>query len=103
MPASFQFAPFWQTRAEMWVPLNLATRLDDRAGSSLRLFGRLRDGVTVTEAQAEMHTIGARLERAYPETNTGVSLTMRPLLDKVVSGVAAGLVPPSRPSRSSIR
>ena len=92
MPASFRFAPFWQTRAEMWVPLNLAARLNDRAGSSLRVFGRLRDGVTVTEAQAEMRAIGARLARAYPETNTGVSLTVRPLLDKVVSGIRPTLL-----------
>jgi putative ABC transport system permease protein len=92
MPASFRFAPFWQTRAEMWVPLDLSPRLHDRGGSSLRLFGRLRDGVTVTEAQAEMNAIGARLARAYPETNAGVSLTVRPLLDKVVSGVRPTLL-----------
>lgn len=48
--------------------------------------------MTVTEAQAEMQAIGARLERAYPETNTGVSLTVRPLLDKVVSGIRPTLV-----------
>jgi putative ABC transport system permease protein len=92
MPASFRFAPFWQTRAEMWVPLALGNRASDRAGKSLRLFGRLKDGVSVTQAQTEISALGARLERAYPETNTGVSLTVRPLLDKVVSGIKRTLV-----------
>ena len=48
--------------------------------------------MTVSEAQAEMSAIGARLARAYPETNAGVSLTVRPLLDKVVSGVRPTLL-----------
>ena len=26
MPPSFRFAPFWQTRAELWVPLSMAAR-----------------------------------------------------------------------------
>ena len=38
MPAGFRFAPFWSTRAEMWVPLSLAggstTEAADRFASS---------------------------------------------------------------------
>jgi hypothetical protein len=34
MPPAFRFAPFWQTRAELWAPLSLANRLNDRAGRS---------------------------------------------------------------------
>jgi predicted permease len=92
MPATFRFAPFWQTRAEMWVPLPLSARRTDRDGRSLRLFGRLRSGVTVAQANQEMTAIAARLEREYPATNTGVSITVRPLLDKVVSGVRGTLL-----------
>ena len=92
MPAGFRFAPFWQTRAEMWVPLSLAARLDDRSGRSLRLFARLRDGVTVAEAQAELSGVAAQLERSYPQTNTGLGMTVRPLLEKVVSGIRSTLL-----------
>ena len=92
MPATFRFAPFWQTRAELWVPLTLTARRDDRDGRSLRVFGRLRDGVSVAQAQQEMTAIAARLEREYPESNTGISITVRPLLDKVVSGVRGTLL-----------
>ena len=92
MPEQFQFAPFWQTRAELWVPLTLGPRRDDRGGRSLRLFARLNDGVTVSQAQAELSTIAARLERDYPATNTNVAITVRPLLDKVVSNVRGTLI-----------
>ena len=92
MPRGFRFAPFWQTRAEMWVPLSLARRLDDRGGRSLRLFARLKDGVTVSEAQAEMAGLAAGLARTYPATNTDLGITVRPLLDKVVSGIRGTLL-----------
>ena len=91
MPEEFRFAPFWQTRAEMWVPLVLAPRRDDRGGRSLRLFARLKDGVSVAQAQTEMTAIAARLEREYPATNTDLGITVRPLLDKVVSGIRGTL------------
>ena len=92
MPRGFRFAPFWQTRAEMWVPLSLARRLDDRGGRSLRLFARLKDGVSVSEAQAEMTGLAAGLARTYPATNTDLGITVRPLLDKVVSGIRGTLL-----------
>ena len=92
MPPSFRFAPFWQTRAEMWTPLSLANQLSDRSGRSLRLFGRLKDEVTVAQAQAELSAIAARLAQTYPQTNAGIGITVRPLLDKVVSGVRPTLV-----------
>jgi putative ABC transport system permease protein len=92
MPPDFRFAPFWATRTELWAPLSLARRLDDRGGRSLRLFARLKDGVTVSQAQAEMTAISARLASAYPQTNTGIAVTVRPLLDKVVSGIRPTLL-----------
>jgi putative ABC transport system permease protein len=65
MPPQFQFAPFWATGSEMWVPLNLGARLQDRRGQSLRVFGRLKPGVTRAQAQTEMETISRRLEQEY--------------------------------------
>jgi predicted permease len=92
MPPGFRFAPFWVTRAEVFTPLSLTRRLDDRGGRSLRLFARLKDGVSVAQAQAEITAISTRLERAYPQTNTGIVVTVRPLLDKVVSGIRPTLL-----------
>ena len=54
MPPAFRFAPFWQTKAEAWVPLSLADRATDRGGRSLRVFARLRDGVSLDQARAEL-------------------------------------------------
>jgi putative ABC transport system permease protein len=92
MPAGFRFAPFWAPKAEVWAPIAIAGRAADRGGQSLRLFARLRDGVTVAQAQAEMSAICARLVREYPATNANLRITVQPLLEKVVSGIRPTLL-----------
>ena len=90
MPAGFKFAPFWATRAEMWVPLAFGDRLHDRGGNSLRIFARLKDGATLAQARAEMASITARLERQYPGTNRDV--VVMPLKEKVVGSIQTPLL-----------
>jgi putative ABC transport system permease protein len=84
MPAQFQFAPFWATNTELWVPLNLTARTNDRKGRSLRVFGRLKPFVSRIQAQAEVATIFSRLEQQYPDANKGLALTVESLHEKVV-------------------
>jgi putative ABC transport system permease protein len=87
MPADFRFAPFWQTRADLWVPLSLANRRDDRGGRSLRVFARLAAGVDLAGVQAELATINDRLARDWPATNTGLVTTAMRLDEKALAGV----------------
>ncbi len=90
MPAGFRFAPFWATRAELWVPLEFGDRLHNRGGNSLRIFARLKPGVTLAGARAEMAAITARLERQYPGTNRNVVVS--PLKEKVVGRIETPLL-----------
>ena len=68
--------PAWQTR-------------DNHPG--LFGWGRLKEGVTVEKALAEMKEIAARLSKQYPDSNTGVSVTVTPLLENQVGDYRAGL------------
>jgi len=61
--------------------------------------GRLRDGVSVDQAQAEMSTIMRRLEQAYPGTNTALGARVVPLHDDLVADTRCCCC--SGPSRSS--
>jgi putative ABC transport system permease protein len=61
---------------DMWVP-----RSDTAAGRSDREFetvARLRDGVSLAEASAELDVLGHRLATAYPETNRGTAFQLNP-------------------------
>ena len=92
MPPGFQFAPFWSTDAQMWMPPDLSNRVKDRAGRSLRVFARLKDGVGLEQARTQMSTIARRLEALYPETNTGIGAEVVPLLEKVTGPVRPTLL-----------
>ncbi|MGH9497193.1 MAG: ABC transporter permease, partial [Candidatus Sulfotelmatobacter sp.] len=90
MPQGFQFAPFWATHAELWVPNALGPRLSSRGGNSLRVFARLRNGASLAQARADIAAITGRLEQQYPGTNRNVQVT--PLKEKVVGKIETPLL-----------
>jgi putative ABC transport system permease protein len=89
MPREFKFAPFWAT-AQLWAPLVLGSRLTDRGGGSLRVFARLKPGVTLEQAQAEMAGITGRMEREFPGTNQDMQVLS--LREKVVGNIRPALL-----------
>jgi putative ABC transport system permease protein len=92
MPAQFQFPPFWSTRAEMWRPLELSARATSRRGSSLRMFARLKPGVSLQQAQSDIDAMNKQLAMAYPDTNTGLDIRAVPLNEKVVGNIRLALL-----------
>lgn len=92
MPSQFLFPPFWSTRAEMWTPLDLRARATSRGGNSLRVFARLKPGMSITQAQAEIETMNKQLVQAYPDANTGMNIRVTPLNEKVVGDVKPALL-----------
>ena len=90
MPPAFKFAPFWATHAELWVPDAFGNSIHERGGNHLRVFARLKPGVTLEQTRAEMVTITGRLEQQYPFTNRGVAVT--PLKENVVGKIETPLL-----------
>ena len=76
---------------DVWAPLVTDTTLGRRA-DFLTVIGRLRPGVTVAQAQEELSTIAARLEREYPESNSGWSAEVVGLQEDMVGGVRPALL-----------
>jgi putative ABC transport system permease protein len=54
--------------------------------------GRLRDGVTLEQARAEMNTIAARLDKQYPIYNTGMGAHVDGLQESTVQNVRPALL-----------
>ena len=71
MPDRFEFPPLvGGSTPVLWLSLNLpAAMLGQRDTRSLHVIGRLKPGVTITRAQAEMSAIAGRLAKAYPKEN----------------------------------
>jgi len=89
MPASFRFPDF----AQMWTPL--AWTDQDKAirgNHNLVVIARLRPGVDMKQAQAEMDTISRRLEQQYPADDKGWGAIVIPLHADMVSDVRPALL-----------
>ena len=70
--------------ADVFLPLApTPQQMGDRSAHDYLVTGRLRDGVTVKQAQAEMRIIAERLAKAYPATNLGMTVKVEPLLDGI--------------------
>ncbi|MEM8959945.1 MAG: ABC transporter permease [Acidobacteriota bacterium] len=83
--------PGIQPQRDAWIPIAIDYRAENRGAHYLGMIGRLRDGVSVEQASADLAQIAAELEVAYPDTNTGWSTRVQPLPERVVEGVAPAL------------
>ena len=74
--------------AQLWVPLNFDENpeMKMRHARFLLGIGRLKEGVSLAQAQADTDLIAAQLERQFPDSNTGWSLRLTPLRETLVGG-----------------
>ena len=91
MPQGFHFTPFWVTQAEMWAPLDLSKRMHQHGFSSLRVFARLKPGVSMRQAQAEVDQVAHNLAAAFPDTNARMQLLVESLTEKSVGRLRPAL------------
>jgi macrolide transport system ATP-binding/permease protein len=86
LPASFQFAP--RGNAEFWVTVHKLSNCEKRR-SCHNMFGvgRLKDGVTVQSALAEMAAIAKQLEVQYPGSNRDQGASVKPLYEQIVGDI----------------
>jgi len=87
MPAGFPF----MSDAEFWRPLALPAN-PTRGGHFLAVIARLKPGVTVQQAGAEMKTISERLAVQYPDASANESAEVIGLQDSVVAGIRPALL-----------
>ena len=86
LPGDFAFAP--GRDSEFWTPLLDKNGCEKRRSChNLDGLGRLRDGVTMQQALADLSGIAARLEQQYPDSNKGQGASVMPLSELVVGYV----------------
>jgi putative ABC transport system permease protein len=82
MPAGFFFSG---KDTQFWEPAALTPRYDvarlGRTVDAWYVIGRLKPGVSIYEARAEMSSIAHRLAETYPAENTGMGVTVMSVLD----------------------
>lgn len=94
MPSSFEFP---SRRTQLWIPLMLDPRNTPRywAGDFMPLIGRLREGATMAEAQAELRLFQSGVGRLFPWTmpvEWNRDITLRSLQEATVGPVRTRLL-----------
>jgi putative ABC transport system permease protein len=90
MPPHFQFPTM---EDELWVPIAFTqAEAANRGRHFLQVFARLKPGVTLEQAQAEMETIAARLQQQYPDSNTNIGAAVVPLHEQFVGNMKPALL-----------
>jgi putative ABC transport system permease protein len=83
MPADFKWnvsASSLPTKlAEIWLPWQVEEQNRQRRGRSALAVARIKPGVSMEQAQAEMSAVHSRIERQYPEFNAGWGVNLVPL------------------------
>jgi putative ABC transport system permease protein len=87
MPAGFAFMP----DVEFWRPLALPAN-PTRGGHFLAVIARMKPGVTVQQAGAEMKAISERLAVQYPENSANESAEVIGLHENAVAGIRPALL-----------
>jgi predicted permease len=95
MPASFR-SPFINSKPEVWIPLVqdplFGSWMARRGGHWLAVFGRLKPGVSIAQAQAEMDAISERLASEFPAENKGWTVRLVPMQKEIVGDVRTALL-----------
>ena len=81
MPASFRFP--W--KGQVWIPQLMDEKgLGHRGNHWANVIGRMKPGVTVAAARADLKLVASRLEKQYPDSNDKIGAAVTPLHDDLV-------------------
>lgn len=89
MPPDFQFP---SPETDLWVPLAMTTGDRNRNLETLYVVGRLRDGVSLQQAQIEAKSIASRLATQFPGSNKGKTIRVVPFHEDLVQDVRRSLL-----------
>jgi predicted permease len=89
-------------KGDLWIPLSMLTQampdrhdtlFTSRRATWLFMGGRLKDGVTIAQANAELAAIGTALQQEHPDTNEQMTFRAAPLsVFPGMTGVMAGFL-----------
>lgn len=87
MPRTFQF-PAGDAEVELWAPLTMsAASAGSRPHRTYNTIGRLRAGVTLEQAQADLDRVAETIAADYPDTNAGWGVRLVPAHEQVVGDI----------------
>jgi predicted permease len=95
LPSSFRSLPLsllMGPPAQIYRPVGENYDIKMRSARHLRAIARLKPGVSVDQAQADMNVIASRLEKQYPADNSNYGVNVVPMKEDIVGGLRTALL-----------
>jgi len=93
MPRLMQLPGYENVNDQLWVPIAFPSEEAAQRGNHfLEVIARMKPGVTLTQAEAEMETIAGRLAQQYPDYNMRIGAIVVPLHEQVVGDIRPALL-----------
>jgi len=86
MPREFEWQ-FWSNQRQLWVPVGYTKTDFGRGDRSFLSIARMKPGVTVAQAKAEMEAVGTRVGEENPVEDPNMSATVMPLSTFGMQGI----------------
>jgi putative ABC transport system permease protein len=80
MPKGWRFPEV----CDIWMPLQFSEKDNPRGNFFLDSIGKVKKGVSIEQARAELEAISARIAAQFPETNSGTSIHVKPYREEMV-------------------
>ena len=91
-PEDFHFE-FVTGATDFWLPIDpQASGYQQRGAIFLEAIGRLKPGISVEQANADLNVVAARLEQQYHDSNTGVGVRLAPAQEELVGNLRPTLL-----------
>jgi putative ABC transport system permease protein len=71
-------------QSQLMLPLTFRPEQSNRQSRGLLVMGRLKDGVSLEQANAEMQTVTRQLAEEFPQTNANISTSVEPLQNNFI-------------------
>jgi putative ABC transport system permease protein len=90
LPAAFRFLP--TRHVDLWMPFAFTSSDLKRDNHSIAVWGRLKSGISLSQAQTEMNVIAHQLAQAYPDTNADWNVKLVPWRESMVRDIRPTLL-----------
>jgi putative ABC transport system permease protein len=83
LPPGFRFPE----KSDIWIPREISAPFPSRSAHNWRLIGRVRDGVSPTQARTELTALAQKLQRQYGQETSMAAVAVEPLREAMTSDV----------------
>src|SRR3954451_22718047 len=80
MPRGWRFPE----ASDLWMPLQVEEKENPRGNFNFACFAKMKPGITIEQARAELEAIAVRIAADHPQTNTGASVRVRLFREEAV-------------------